>query len=57
MIPYMDNKKEKPMKYRVIFKYEEEVEATDPKEALIALGNDYNNWEFLSNPIVEPVYD
>tara|TARA_B000000475_G_C15833544_1_gene380853 strand:+ start:494 stop:631 length:138 start_codon:yes stop_codon:yes gene_type:complete len=45
------------MKYRVIFAYEEEVEATSPKEAIIALGNDYNNWEFLSDPIVEPVYD
>jgi hypothetical protein len=45
------------MKYRIIFAYEEEVEASDPKEALIALGNDYNNWEFLSDPIVEPVYD
>tara|TARA_X000001382_G_scaffold55608_1_gene38072 strand:- start:262 stop:399 length:138 start_codon:yes stop_codon:yes gene_type:complete len=45
------------MKYRVIFEYEEIVEATDPREALIALGNDYNNWEFLSDPIVEPVYD
>ena len=45
------------MKYRVILAYEEEVEATSPKEALIALGNDYNNWEFLSDPIVEPVYD
>ena len=45
------------MKYRVIFEYEEEVEATSPKEALRALGNDYNNWEFLSDPIVEPVYD
>ena len=45
------------MKYRVIFEYEEIVEATDPREALIAIGTEYHNWDFIENARVEPVYD
>jgi hypothetical protein len=46
------------MKYKIIFAYEEEVEATDRWEALITVGSDSRILEHLgSDAIVEPVYD
>ena len=46
------------MKYRVMFTYEEEVEATDPWEAIIHVGSDSRILEHLgADAIVEEVDD
>ena len=45
-------------KYRVMFTYEEEVEATDPWEAVIQVGSDSRILEHLgSDAIVEEIED
>jgi hypothetical protein len=50
--------KVKPMKYRVIFKYDEVVEADDVREALIAANlDDLSETVEFGELTVEPVYD
>lgn len=45
------------MKYRIMFTYDEIVEADDPKEALIETWFNLDEQAISNNATIEPVYD